>query len=178
MKISRPWMKTRQPCRWKRTQHQMPIPFLPFEPPKYLQRASPTATTNSSLLRLLLQLLLLILLLHLLLLLLLLHLLLLILLLQLLLLLLLLLLPLLFCFSYFSNHFSNQDISDPSLFPPGSYSQHLYPFARNPFSSLLTFSKKNWGFKFSTYAPPPLLPSPSALPYLSISKQRRSKGWK
>ena len=160
MKISRPWMKTRQPCQWKRTQHQMPIPFLPFEPPKYLQRASPTATTNSSLLLLLL------------------HLLLLILLLQLLLLLLLLLLPLLFCFSYFSNHFSNQDISDPSLSPPGSYSQHLYPFSRNPFSSLLTFSKKNWGFKFSTYAPPPLLPSPSALPYLSISKQRRSKGWK
>ena len=153
----------------------MPIPFLPFEPPKYLQRASPTATTNSSLLRLLLQLLLLILLLHLPLLLLLLHLLLLILLLQLLLLLLLLLLPLLFCFSYFSNHFSNQDISDPSLFPPGSYSQHLYPFSREPLFKPPNLFKEKLGFQVQHLRPSP---PPSFSFCLAISVHFKAKAVK
>ena len=157
MKISRPWMKTRQPCQWKRTQHQMPIPFLPFEPPKYLQRASPTATTNSSLLLLLL------------------HLLLLILLLQLLLLLLLLLLPLLFCFSYFSNHFSNQDISDPSLSPPGSYSQHLYPFSREPLFKPPNLFKEKLGFQVQHLRPSP---PPSFSFCLAISVHFKAKAVK
>ena len=144
MKISRPWMKTRQPCQWKRTQHQMPIPFLPFEPPKYLQRASPTATTNSSLLRLLLQLLLLILLLQL----------------------LLLLLPL---------HFSNQDISDPSLFPPGSYSQHLYPFSREPLFKPPNLFKEKLGFQVQHLRPSP---PPSFSFCLAISVHFKAKAVK
>ena len=87
----------------------------------------------------------------------------------------------LFCFSN-SSYFSYLSTSliktyqIPPYSPQGVTHNTYIHFQENPFSSLLTFSKKNWGFKFSIYAPPPLLPSPSALPYLSISKQRRSKG--
>ena len=85
----------------------MPIPFLPFEPPKYLQRTSPTVTTtfsnifylfcfsNSSFFSCFSY------------------------------------FPYLFCFSnsfFFSylSYFSNQDIFDLSLFPPVGFTPTTY----------------------------------------------------